>query len=408
MAGLLGLCLPGAAGAQETADANAAISVQKRPRPDLDAVPIRLGGFEVLPAADLRIAADDNVYATASDKAGDVLTTLGAGVSVRSAWPRHALSLDVEGALTRGLSRRSEDTDTWDARLGGRLDLAPGTQVSARLGHARAYEPRGAIGDTTLRGPRIAYDTVSAGAEIRHEAGRLLIEGEAGIDAFRYVPQRTAGTQVSLRARDYRTWSATLRAGYAAGPGIAAFVEGGWNAARYPGDNAALDRSSRGWSARAGVQFGLTRLIRGRAALGYQDQRYGDPAFPRIKGLDFGVSLEWNPTRLATWTLEARRSIQRSPLVGVAGIRQSRYALRLDYEMRRNLVLSPRIEHTVSDYAGTPRVQRDWSGGVEATWLAAPALRIAAAATLQRTRSDGAGGRDFDRRRATLSLRYTL
>lgn len=408
MAGLLGLCVPGASLAQDAGPVDAAISVQKRPRPDLDAVPVRLGSLELLPTVDLRASYDDNIYASATGKVDDALSTLGLGISARSTWSRHALSFDADAAITRGLSQRDEDVETWNTRLGGRLDLGTGTQLSAHLGYARAYEPRGSIGDTTLRGPRIAYDMVSAGAEFRHQAARLLVQGEATLDRFQYAPYRTAGAQVSQRERDYRTWSALLRAGYAVGPGIAAIVEGGWNAARYPGDGAALDRSSQGWSARAGVQFGLTRLIRGRAALGYQNQRYADPAFPRIKGLDFGASLEWNPTRLMTWTLEARRTIQRSPLVGVAGIRQSRYAARLDYELRRNLVVSPRIEHTVSDYAGTPRVQRDWSGGVEAVWLVNRNMRMTASAGWQGTRSDGAGGRDFDRRRVSLSLRYAL
>lgn len=406
--GLLGVCAAPSAQAQETAAGDAAISVQKRPRPDLDPIPVRFGAFAVLPSAEARIAYDDNIYAAASDKVGDALATIATGFSARSTWARHAISLDAHGALTRGLSQDDENTETYDAQAGARLDLGVATQASLNIGYARAYEPRGSIGDTTLRGPRIAYNALELAAQIQHTAGRLVVEAEGSLESFRYAPYRAGGAAVAVGDRDYRTWSATARAGYAIGPGIAAFVEGSTNQASYPDERIALDRSSDGYSLRAGVQFGVTRLIRGRAAIGYQNQSYDDPAFPRIKGLDFGTGLEWNPTRLVTFSLEARRTIQRSPLVGVAGIRQSRYATRVDYELRRNVILSARIDRTVNDYAGTERVQKDLSGGLGLDWMLSRNLKVSALGSLQRTRSDGIGGRRFDRRRLSLSIRYAL
>ncbi|MEE4451334.1 outer membrane beta-barrel protein [Novosphingobium resinovorum] len=398
---------PGAQ-AQDMAGSDTAISVQKRARPELDPVPIRFGGFETLASIDSRLAYDDNIYATRGARVDDALASLSAAVSARSTWTRHAFSLDVDAALTRGLSQDDEDTETYGARLGGRLDLGAQSRVSARAGYARAYEPRGSIGDTTLRGPRIAYDTLDLGIEAQHTAGRLTVEAQAGLDSYRYAPYRVADTRIARSDRDYRSWNASLSAGYAFVPGVAAFAEGSYNAARYPGDTSGLDRSSQGWALQGGLAFGVTRLIRGRAAIGYQDQRYDDPAFPRIKGLDFNAGIEWSPTRLMTWTLEARRTIQRSPLAGVAGIRQSRFGARLDYEVRRNLIVWARADHTVGEYSGTERSQKDLAGGLGADWLLGRKLRISAQAGAQRTRSDDPGGRAFDRRRISVAVRYAL
>jgi hypothetical protein len=397
----LAACLTAPAAAQDLAPADAAISVRARPRPDLDPVPLRLAGFELLPAADLRVRYDDNVYAARADRVADGLVTLGAGVSARSTWTHHAVSFAAHGALSRGITQGDQDTGTYDTRAAARLDLGPDTRATLHLGHARAYEPRGSIGDITIRGRRTPYHALEAGAGLQRHAGRLLLEAQTTLDSFDYAP-------IAGRARDYRTWSAALRAGYAIGPGVAAFVEGSYNRARYPHETAALDRNSHGHAWRTGLAFGLTRLIRGRAAIGHQDQRYADPAFPRIRGLDFGAALEWNPTRIVTWSLDARRTIQRSPLVGVAGIRQSLYASRLDYEARRNLILSARIERTVNDYAGTDRVQNDLSGELGAQWLLGPRLRLGAEGSFQRTRSEGTGGRRFERRRLSLSARRAL
>jgi len=412
LVGLLGACATCPAEAQDLPAGDTAISVQKRPRPELDPVPIRFGAFEVLPNAEARIAYDDNIYAARTDQVGDALATISTGVSAQSTWARHAVSLSAGAALTRGLSQRDEDTQTFDTQASARLDLGVDTNASARAGYARAYEPRGSIGDTTLRGRRIAYDTLELGAQLQHHAGRLMLEADAGLDSFRYASYRSGTAQVSTGDRDYRSWSASLRAGYAVGPGIATFIEGSYNQACYPDEAAALDRSSDGYSLRGGVQFGVTRLIRGRAAVGYQNQRYDDPAFPRIRGLDFGASLEWNPTPLLTWSLEARRTIQRSPIVAVAGIRQSRYSARLDHELRRNLILSARLDHTASDYAGTGRAQKDLTAVLAAEWLVNRALRVSAQGSLQRTRSGGYGetgaGREFDRKRISVSIRYAL
>ena len=76
--------------------------------------------------------------------------------------------------------------------------------------------------------------------------------------------------------------------------------------------------------------------------------------------------------------------------------------------MRRNVILWARIDHTVSEYAGTDRTQRDLSSGAGADWLLGRKLRISAQGSIQRTRSDGIGGRSFDRRRMSLSVRYAL
>lgn len=411
--GLIGAWAPSAAMAQDTGAQDAAISVQKRTRPAFDPVPIRFGAFAATTFAESRLAYDDNIYATGTGansgrgKVDDVIASLTGTTSIQSTWSRHALSLDATGGLSRGMSQRNEDTDTYDIRLGGRLDLGTQTRVSAHTGYARAYEPRGSIGDTTLRGPRIAYNMLDLGVDAEHSAGRLLLQAQAGLEAYRYASYQAAGVTIARGDRDYRTWNAGLSAGYALAPGIATFVEGSYNEASYPDDQAPLDRTSNGWSMRGGIGFGVTRLIRGRAAIGWQDQRYDDPAFPRIRGLDFSAGLEWSPTALTTWTVEARRSIQRSPLLGVAGIRQSRYGGRLDHELRRNLIAWIRIDRTVNEYTGTARIQKDLSGGIGADWLLAPRLRLSAQGSLQRTRSDG-GGRSFDRRRLSLSIRYTL
>lgn len=410
--GLFGACAAPNAQAQDaTADTlspDTVISVQKRARPEFDPAPIRFGGLEGLASAEARIAWDNNIYATHGDKVDDALSTVSGSLSVRSTWSRHAFSLDADAALARGLSQTNEDTETYRTRLGGRLDLGTRTRVSARAGYSRAYEARGTIGDTTLRGPRIAYNALELGLEAEHTAGRLLLGAQAGLDSYRYAPYRTDSVQIGRGDRDYRTWNLGASAGYAVASGIATFVEGSYNQAHYPDDTSAFDRSSGGWSLRGGLAFGVTRLIRGRVAIGYQDQRYDDPAFPRIKGLDFNAGLEWSPTRLMTWTIEARRSIQRSPIIGVAGIRRSRYGARLDYEARRNLILWGRLDRTASEYAGTERRQNDLSGSLGTDWLLGRKLRLAAQAGLQRTRSDGVGGRKFDRRRLSVSLKYTL
>jgi hypothetical protein len=188
-----GACAASAAQAQDMVAGDTALSVQKRPRPDFDAVPIRFGAFEVSPAAETRLSFDDNIYATRADKVDDALATIAGSLSAHSTWSRHAVSLDADAALTRGLSQRAEDTQTYAVQAGGRLGLGVATQVSAHAGYSRAYEPRGSVGDTTLRGRRIAYNTQTA------LLSDELVASGAGIAVDpRYTPSFAAAMRIIL------------------------------------------------------------------------------------------------------------------------------------------------------------------------------------------------------------------
>lgn len=409
--GLVGLCMAPGVYAQDMTSGDEAISVQKRSRPDYDPIPMHIGTFQATVSSEARVGYDDNIYANSNSsglKVDDAIASLDASASIRSNWTRHQVSLDVDAGISRGLSQRNEDTEVYDSQLKGQFDIGAQTKLSAHAGYARAYEPRGSVGDTTVRGPRIAYNTLDVGADLDYTSGRLLLGAQVQLETYRYAPYNANGVTIQPGSRNYRSWNTGLSAGYAIAPGIAAIIQGNYNQASYPDDTAQFDRTSKGWSLRGGLAFGVTRLIRGRAGIGWQSQKYDDPVFPRISGLDFDAALEWNPTNLLTWTLEARRTIQRSPIVGVAGIRQSRYGSRLDYEARRNVILWGRLDRTVNEFAGTGRSQTDMGGSLGADWLVNRRLRFSAQGGVQYTNSRGLGGRTFDRNRVSVTVRYTL
>lgn len=384
-------------------------SVRTRPRPDFNPTPIRVGAFNVSPSVEARIAYDDNVYAATTNEIDDALISLNAAISVQTNWSRHAASLSANTALSKGLSQDNEDTHTHSIQASGQLDIGPSTRASLSAAFGKAYEPRGSVGDTsTVNSKRISYETTEIAGELSHNFGRLALEASASLENYSYNTLDVAGTNIVFSDRDYRSWVAGLRAAYAVSTGIGFYVEGNYNEASYPDETAQFDRSSNGYSLRGGVQFGVTRLIRGKAGLGYQNQSYGDPAYPRIKGLDFLANLEWSPTELISVSFDAKRTIQRSPIVGVAGIRQSLYGGRIDYEFRRNVILYSRLQHMVSEFSGIDRTQNDFLGELGANWLLTRNIHISTQATFQKTNSSGLGGREFDRKRFTVALRYRL
>ena len=210
--GMLGVCAAPGAQAQSGPPGDGAISVQKRPRPDLDPVPVRFGTIEVLPTASMRVAYDDNVYATRTDKVEDALVTLSTGVAARSTWSRHAVSLDADAALARGLSQDNEDIETYDMQAGARLDLGPQTAASFNAGYSRAYEPRGSVGDTALRGPRIAYNRRTGRSTPAQTPAAPLPEAEGTLVVpLRPVPQHRRGHRGARHAGFSRAIAAGLQ-----------------------------------------------------------------------------------------------------------------------------------------------------------------------------------------------------
>ena len=414
---VLGLIAPLApARAQTTVDPRMERdTVGARARPEVETTGVTIGSLRISPSFGLEADATDNVYARSDVKRGDVALALQPALTVQSQWSRHAVGLTADASIKRYAARTTENTETYAAKLDGRIDIATDTRLSGDVGVARKIEARGTSGDTLYGAAPIAYTVLSGGAEIEQgfAAARVTLAGR--YEQFRYADRTLGSTVIDLSPRDFEALSGSLRTAIGIGPGVAGFASIAVNRNRYLAPPIGPSRNSHGFTVLGGVAFGLNRLLQGEIGVGYVRQDFAAPVFPRISGLAYNLQLKWSPTRLTTVRAVAGRTFQRSPIVGVAGIQQHEVLLSAEHELLRTLILRPALRYAVNRYqlpasAAAPLRERYFTASFDAGWRLTPHLEVAGeyAHSLGRNSGSGNPARAYDRNRVTLSLRWHL
>jgi hypothetical protein len=413
---LLGLIAPLAdARAQTTVDARMERdTVGARSRPEVETSGARVGALLISPSVGIEADATDNLYARGDVKRGDVAVAILPALAVRSQWSHHALGIAAEGSIKRYAKRTTENIETYAVKLDGRLDISGDTRLSGDVGAARRIEARGTTGDTLFGAAPIAYTVVTGGGELEQTFARARITLGGRYERYSYQDRELGGTVIDLSPRDYEALSGSLRAAIGIGPGVAAFASLAYNRNRYPSPPVGPSRNSHGFTALTGLAFGLNRLLQGEIGIGWVQQDFSAPIFPRISGLAYNVQLKWSPTRLTTVRLSGARTFQRSPIVGIAGIQQHEMMLSAEHELLRTLILRPALRYVVADFqvpeGAAKRQERFFTGTFGVSWRLTQHFEIAGDYTHSLGRNSGAvdPGRAYDRNRVAVSLRWRL
>ena len=83
----------------------------------------------------------------------------------------------------------------------------------------------------------------------------------------------------------------------------------------------------------------------------------------------FSGSLDYLATPLTTFTLSGSRTVVDSDILGDGAYLSSNYALQVDHELRRNLILTARLGYGLDAYAGVDRTDTRLIGDLGATRL---------------------------------------
>lgn len=412
VAGAFGVLMaPGATLGQTTVDTRMERdTVNARSRPGYESAGIALGSFRLQPSVDVQALATDNLYARSDVKVSDISISVRPAASLQSQWRRHALSLTADAAIDRHPAHGTENVARYGVGADGRIDVSATTRLSADVSFARRVEGRGTTGDTLFGAKPIAYHQLSAGLSLEQDFFRTKISVQGQYDRYRYSDRKLGGVTIDLSPRNYDAVSGELRVAQGLTPGIAAYTSLSFNHARYPVQTSGVSRNSKGYTALGGLAFGLNRLLQGEIGVGYLRQTFDNPLFPNISGLNYHAQLRWNPTRLTTVNFSAGKSVQRSPLLNIAGIEQQTFALSADHELLRNLNLRPSITYTISKYRGSPRRDHYASAQFAAVWLLNDRVQVDALVghVLGRNSDPTQRAREFDQNRVTLGVTYKM
>jgi hypothetical protein len=422
-AGLV-LCQPGRSLAQETTagydngnsatnsvnsssyDRGRNVGVRERERSDYQAIGLHLGGFMVFPKVSASEAYDDNIFAVKQSTIGDFITTVAPEVDFQSTWSRDSLSGYVKAQQDWYASHSTENGAQFGGGLAGKVDFGQST-LTAGVDSGRYLLPRSVTNNIGASKSRIPYVYTASNVQLAHEFTRLRVAARVDYQIYDYSNGATpAGLVVFEKDQDRKVLTYTGKAEFALSPDTSIYVTGAGNDRRYDLNppSVAFTRDSSGYDVDVGASFDLTHLVRGEVQVGYLNQTYKSPLFKTISGPSALVQLEWFPSPLTTVTVQARRAVGDSGVIGSAGFLATNGSLQVDHELLRNLIVTANAWTGYDEYNGVDRKDDLLGAGLSANWLLTHSAGLTFAYTFADQRSTGAAkGASFNDNRISIT-----
>jgi hypothetical protein len=273
-------------------------------------------------------------------KRSDIASVIEPTLRARTLWERHGVDLKLDAQST--VYHENSSLNQTDASLKGNawFDIAHDLAVLTNFQIAHLNEGVGTLSSPSNAVQPTPYDLLSGDLSIRKQFNRLAASVGARVDSYDFGTTRAQdGTVINQDARDGQIYAAHGRIDYAFSPGFGWFggVEGNQRDLRgLPGQ----PLNSQGYRALSGFTIGLTNLISGEFGAGYVQQRFDNPAIGTIEGPSYRAMLMWRPTRLLDVHFKAEQLVTETSDTSTNGVLANAVQLGLDYELRRNVIVS--------------------------------------------------------------------
>lgn len=399
----LNLAMAPAGFAQEAAagfDRGRNQSVSERPRPEFDPAGVQVRAWMLRPELVSEVGFNDNVFAEENNEDSDIYLSLRPRLAGESTWSRHGARFAV--GAERTFFNDTPKNDEFSPYAEGELRLDVGRDGAISLGGRTANESEGR---TSPDQPAAALSPVEVDVNevflaARYAFNRIRVSGRVVSRDLDYEDALSAaGVVLDQDDRDRTEREFVLRGEYALSPSLALIAEGGANTREYDLNPpaVAVNRESNGRFYSVGANFDVTRLARGEVTIGYLEQEYKDASIGDIDGLALNARLDWFPTDRTTVALTARRAVAETGLTQAAGAEQTEFGVRVDHELRRNVILTGALSGGARDYQGIDREDDLRRGELSVRYLVNRRVELRAGYALETQSSEGAArDRDFD------------
>lgn len=344
--------LPGASVAQQYYDPGLLQKTVDRKPVDYQAPGVRMGSFMLKPGAELAYENNHNIYYSTDKGISDSIIHIRPWANLASDWGRHSIEINAFADIARYNDFGSEDYEDLVLTLDGRVDVMHKSNFNYKASYMQLHEDRSSPDDVNGVAPT---EFTYSGAEIgyNHAFNRLELGLNYRVIDTDYDNNKDAdGNILDTQDRDRTRDSITLRGDYELSPQRTAFLSLEGNQVDYDQkfDDEGFERSSDGYTARAGLGWNLTGVISGDVYLQYMDQDYDDERLGSISGAGIGGSFDWTPTKLTNFNFRFANSPQETTRGFTSGYNSKLYSARLQHELRRNLLANLRFSYTDNDY----------------------------------------------------------
>ncbi len=323
-------------------------AVTERRQADFDPEPLRAGAFEIWGSLGLDAAYNDNVFAEATGPDDDTIIHVRPVVEARSNWTSHALTAGVSVNHREYVANDAETSTDYEAFLDGRLDVQRSFALTGNVNAGHFTEERYLPGNDAFD-PAAEFDAVGASVGAIFRSDRIQIEGNVN----------TAQRDFDPELYDFRDVTETGfygRASYAVSPDVAIFVQGRTTDQDYdfPGDAQNPNRDGTQTNLQVGASFELQAPFRGEIAIGSVQEEKDDPVWTDVDGLSVNARLMWFPTQITTVTFRGNQGVFDPGVIEFASAKNTNYGVRVDHELRRNIIIFGDVGFGKYEFEGTP------------------------------------------------------
>jgi hypothetical protein len=343
-----------------------ALSIYQRSRPEFATPPMRAGGYQFVPQIGIELTYDDNIFATQNNEQVDWKTAVSPSLQILSDWNRHALNFVAAGEFAGYREFDNQDYSEYLVGVNGRYDIQRNLFARGDFSYQNLVEGRG-LPNAVAGGEPTEFSVLSTGVGLVSRGRRIGFDLGGRLITYDY---KNNGAVIN-NTRDRTDSIGSLKLSYEIVPEFDAFVRGTVNKRDYR-VTAPQARGSKGYSIVAGTDIDLTGIVTGEIYAGYAAQDYDFTNFSTVNVFVYGGSLLWTPTGLTSVKLSTDRGVEDSTLNNISSYVQTRYALRVEHELRRNLLINANGEYRIDDFEGIPstnRKDKSIAAGTGATYI---------------------------------------
>jgi hypothetical protein len=329
--------------------------VKTRLQPGYEPIGMRFGSWMFDPSITAGGLYDSNVFATPSNQQGDIASLIQPAFRLHSLWERN--QVDLLGVVQNYSYLNNPGLDQTNAILTGhgRWDVRDDAQILTSGFAGLQHDGVGSLTSPTGAVKPTPYSLFWGDVTYRQEFGRWIASAGTRFESYDYgstVSQN--GTIIDQSARDGQIYIAHGRVDYLISPKVGLFTAFDANQRDLRG-TPLQPLSSDGYRALAGIDMEFTRLISGEIAAGFARQRFDSGLIGTIQGPTFRAMLVWSPTRTIDVWFKAEQIITEASQTDASGIRADAAIVGVDYELRRNVILSVTGTYENDKFYGQPR-----------------------------------------------------
>ena len=335
------------------------------PRPGYEPHPVRLGPVSIQPELVVTQSYDDNVFASARDPEGDFITSASPTARLSAGRGKLDLSGTISATVTEFAENRNEGSTTFGGTADARYALDRASEVAASVGYARLTESRADPESTRDRDESPAkYSATNAAVSYSYKRNRLGISVGAAAAHVDYGSGEESD-------RDRYSYSGSVRGTLTVTPRFDAFVEAYAERRDFIDtvDRSGVDRDAAIAGFYLGTVIAIADKWSGEIGVGLFRTYNDDASLPDFTGVGTRGSLTWSVTPRTAVTAGFAREDMPTVTPGASGLIESRATLRLEQEIRHNLIASAEVGYQRDEYQERSRQLTAISGQVTAEYL---------------------------------------